>query len=64
MWSVSCLLGCWVCLCGGRMYFSVFLCVLAFCVSFVSRSVMMSGWVLCTRCFNPSILFLKPFMLI
>ena len=38
--------------------------VLAFCVSFVSCIVMMSGWVLCTRSFSSSILFLMPFMLI
>ena len=37
---------------------------LAFCVSFVSCIVMMSGWVLCTRFFSSSILFLMPFMLI
>ena len=38
--------------------------VLAFCVSFISCIVMMSGWVLCTRFFSFSILFLMPFMLI
>ena len=37
---------------------------LAFCVSFVSCIVMMSSWVLCTRFFSSSILFLMPFMLI
>ena len=37
---------------------------LAFCVSFVSCIVMMSGWVLCTRVFSSSILFLMPFMLV
>ena len=41
-----------------------YLSVLAFCVSFVSCTVMMSGWVLCTRFFSSSILFLMPFMLI
>ena len=47
----------------------VYLCaydgvLLAFCVSFVSCMVMMSGWVLCTRVFSSSILFLMQFMLI
>ena len=32
--------------------------------AFVSCIVMMSGWVLCTRYFSSSILFLMPFMLI
>ena len=36
----------------------------AFCASLVSCIVMMSGWVLCTRFFSSSILFLMPFMLI
>ena len=36
--------------------------VLAFCVSFVSCNVMMSGWALCTRFFSSSNLFLIPFM--
>ena len=35
-----------------------------FCVSFVSSIVVMSGWVLRTRFFSSSILFLMPFMLI
>ena len=37
---------------------------LAFCVSYVSCIMMMSGWVLCTRFLRSSILFLMPFMLI
>ena len=50
-----------VCAYGGVVgYF----CVLAFCVSFVSCIVMMSGWVLCTIFFSSSILFLMPFMFI
>ena len=36
----------------------------SFCVTFVSCIVMMSGWMLCTRFFSSSILFLMPFMLI
>ena len=36
---------------------------LAFCVSFVSCTVMMSGWVLCTSFFSSSILFLMLSML-
>ena len=38
--------------------------VLAFCVSFVFCIVMISGWMLCTRFFSSSILFLMLFMLI
>ena len=44
-------------------YSGVFL-VLDFCVSFVSCIVMMPGWVLCTKFFRSSILFLIPFILI
>ena len=50
-----------VCAYGGVVGY--FMC-LAFCVSFVSCIVMMSGWVLCTRLFSSLILFLMPFMLI
>ena len=49
-----------VCAYGGVVFF----CVSAFGVSFVSCIVMMSGWVLCTKCFSSSILFLIPFILI
>ena len=51
-----------VCAYGGVVV--VYLGVLAVCVSFVSCIAMMSNWVLCTRFFNSSILFLMPFMLI
>ena len=37
--------------------------VLDVCMSFVSCIVLMSGYVLCVRCFNSSILFIMPFML-
>ena len=51
------------CLCFLSAYGGVFWC-LAFCVSFVSFIVMMSGWLLCTRFYSSSILFLMPFILI
>ena len=51
-----------VCAYGGVL--GHFFCVLAFCVSFVSSIVMMSGWMLCTSFFSSSMLFLMPFMLI
>ena len=41
-----------------------YLWCLTFCVNFVSCIVMMSGWVLCTRFFSFSILFLMAYMLI
>ena len=50
-----------VCVYGGVVGY---LRCLAFCVSFVYCIVMMSGWVLCTRFFSTSILFLMPIMLI
>ena len=52
------------CLCSLYMRMVVYFCCLAFCVSFVSCIVMMSGWMLCTRFLSSSILFLMPFMLI
>ena len=45
---MSPLLVCALCLCVWWCS-GVFFCVLAFCVSFVSCIVMMSGWVLCTK---------------
>ena len=51
-----------VCAYGGVVGYLRFL--LDFCVSFVSCIVKMSGWVLGTRFFSSSILFLMPFMLI
>ena len=62
--SLICVMSPPPCLCS---LLCVWLCsgvVLAFCVSFVSCIVMMSGWVLCTRVLSSSILFLMPFMLI
>ena len=50
-----------VCAYGGVVFFC---CDLAFCVSFVSCIVRMSVWVLCTRFYSSSVLFLMPFMLI
>ena len=52
------------CLCSLSVRMVGYFRCLAFCVSFVSCIVMMSGWVLCTRLFSASILFLMPFMLI
>ena len=49
-------------ICAYGVVVGYFLC-LAFCVSFVSCIVMMSGCVLCTSFFSSSILFLMPFML-
>ena len=43
---------------------TVLVCGDVVCHVFVSCIVMMSGWVLCTRLFSSSILFLMPFMLI
>ena len=67
MWSLISVMSPQPCLCSLSVRMVVewgIFGVLPFCVSFVSCIVMVSGWMLCTRFFSSSILFLMPFMLL